>query len=270
MHNIQSALAEAFRVLHFDDGPLVLLNAWDAASACLMEHVGCKAIATTSGGVAWSHGYQDGGSLPIEILTRTVESIRRVVSVPLSVDIENGYSDDPKAVEETISAVIAAGAVGINIEDGTKNPDVLCRKIEAGRRASEQSGVQLFINARTDVFLRGLVAEDQMIAEVIRRSDQYRGAGADGVFVPLISDTNSIQAVVDAVQLPVNVMACPGLPSTSELKQLGVRRLSAGTGISQAVYGHAKSIAEAFLHDGKSESVAVGGMSFHDVNSLFP
>lgn len=270
MRNIQSALSDAFRALHCDDVPLILPNAWDAGSARLMEYVGCKAVATTSAGVAWSHGYQDGRRLPVELLMRTVESIRRVVSVPLSVDIEDGYSSDPRMVQQTVAAVIGAGAVGINIEDGMDSPDALCQKIEAGRRAGEQSGIQLFINARTDVYLRGLVAPHQMVAEVTHRSRLYRAAGADGIFVPLLSDAGAIQAVVEAVGLPVNVMACPGLPEASELGRLGVRRLSAGTGISQAVYDRAKSLAEAFLRRGESDSLVVDSMSFSDINGLFP
>ena len=265
-----STLAQVFRSLHSEDTPLILPNAWDAGSARLMEHLGCKAVATTSAGVAWSHGYQDGDRLPIRRLMTTVASIARVVSVPVSVDIEGGYSADLAVVEEVVAGVIDAGAVGINVEDGDGSPDVLCRKIERARRAGERLRVPLFVNARTDVYLRAFVAEPEQVAEVTRRAGQYRSAGADGLFVPLLTDAASIRAIVAAVDLPLNVMAWPGLPPVAELRRLGVRRLSAGAGIVQAVYGQAKELAAAFLRDGESDSVTTGGMSYADINALLP
>ncbi|MCG8457067.1 MAG: isocitrate lyase/phosphoenolpyruvate mutase family protein, partial [Holophagales bacterium] len=144
------------------------------------------------------------------------------------------------------------------------------RKIEGARRAGERLGVPLFINARTDVFLRGLVAEGEQVAEVTRRSEKYRSSGADGLFVPLLTDATSIRALAAAVDLPLNVMACPGLPSVAELRRLGIRRLSAGAGIAQAMYGQAKELAAAFLRDGESVSVTTGGMTYADINALLP
>src|SRR6185436_19077316 len=144
----------AFRQLH-ERGLLLLPNAWDAGSARLMESLGAKAIATTSAGGAWARGDNDGNRLPVPKLIGVVEEIARVVRVPLTVDLEAGYSDEPSAVAETAARVAAAGAVGINIEDGEGSPDLLCAKIEAVKRAAQGSGVDLFVNARTDVYLAG-------------------------------------------------------------------------------------------------------------------
>ena len=270
MSQDQATRANTFHDLHAGDVPLILPNAWDAGSARFMEHAGSKAAATTSAGVAWSHGYRDGDQLPVRLLISTIERVARVVSIPVSVDIESGYSSDPTAVGETAARVIGAGAVGINIEDGSDPPDLLCQKIEAVRRSADRAGVPLFINARTDVYLRGLVGEDSRASEVGRRSALYRSAGADGLFVPLLVDATSIGTVADDVDLPLNVMACPGLPPVGELGALGVRRLSAGSAVSQAVFAHTRRLAEAFLRDGDSDAATSDGMPFPDVNALFP
>jgi 2-methylisocitrate lyase-like PEP mutase family enzyme len=144
------AAAQTFHRLHHE-GFLVLANAWDAATARLIEGLGAKAIATTSAAVAWSHGYADGDLLPVPLLRATVAEIARVIRVPLSVDIESGYADDPAAVADVVSEVVAAGGVGINIEDGTRAPDLLCAKIEQAKAAARRLGVDLFVNARADV-----------------------------------------------------------------------------------------------------------------------
>src|SRR5258706_6829354 len=140
-------LAMAFHDLHRGPAVLLLANAWDAGSARLIESVGARAIATTSAGVAVSHGYPDGDALPSALVIATTEAIARVVRVPLTVDIEGGYSEDPAAVGRLIGALIEAGAVGVNLEDGTRSPDLLCAKIAAARKAADDLGVALYINA---------------------------------------------------------------------------------------------------------------------------
>lgn len=147
-------LDNQFHQLH-QSGLLILTNVADATGARLVEQLGSKAVATSSAAVAWVHGYPDGNTLPLERLVSTVESIARVTTVPLTVDIEAGYSDDLGRVAEVIDAVIAAGAVGINIEDGASPPELLARKIEIARQVANRRDVKLFINARTDVYLRG-------------------------------------------------------------------------------------------------------------------
>ena len=259
--------AHVFRRLH-DDGLLVLPNAWDAGSARLIESVGAKAIATTSAGVAWSHGYPDGDLLPVRLLVATVADITRLVRVPLSVDLEGGYSSDPAAVGETVAAVADAGAVGINLEDGADDPSLLCAKIERAKRAGVGRGVDLFVNARTDVYLRGLAPEDRRVEAALERAERYRAAGADGIFVPGLVDAAGIRAVASGVRLPLNVMARPGLPTASELAGLGVRRLSAGSWIAEVAFARAASLAAAFLRTGASETVTQGAMPYPEINAL--
>ena len=255
-----------FRQLH-ERGLLLLPNAWDAGSARLIESRGAQAIATTSAGVAWAAGYNDGSRLPVAKLIATVEAIARVVRVPITVDVEAGYSDDPSAVAETVARVVAAGAVGINIEDGEGSPDLLAAKIAAAKRAAQRSGVDLFVNARTDVFLAGLAPREARVEETIARAARYRDAGADGLFVPCIAEAAEIEAVAKAVPMPLNVMWMPGLPSLAELEKLGVRRLSAGAAIPAIVLGIVASSASSFLRNGTLD--ADRAMPYAEIAALF-
>jgi 2-methylisocitrate lyase-like PEP mutase family enzyme len=263
----RDAAAATFRRLH-REGLLVLPNAWDAGSARMIESRGAKAIATTSAGVAWSHGYADGDLLPVRLLAATAAAITRIVRVPLSMDVEGGYSTDPAAVGETVAAVADAGAVGINIEDGGGSPELLCAKIEHAKRAATGRGVDVFVNVRTDVYLRALAPPERRVAETLARAERYRAAGADGLFVPGLMDREEIRATAAGTALPLNVMAWPGLPSVTELQGLGVRRLSAGSAIAQAVLRLIASRAAAFVRDGASEPVAEGALPYAEVNAL--
>lgn len=261
--------AALFLRLHEGPEPLLLPNAWDAGSARLMESLGAKAVATTSAGVAWTHGYPDGDVLPVRMLVSTIVAIARAIRVPLTVDVEGGYSDDPAAVEETVARIVEAGAVGINIEDGSASPDLLCLKIERAKRAGQHFGIDLFVNARTDVYLRGLAPEGKRVEEVLSRAAAYGNAGASGLFVPGLREPAEIKAVAAEAGLPLNVMAWPGLSGAADLAQLGVRRLSAGSGIAQALWGKAASLAESFLKTGKSDPLGEGAMGYADINALF-
>jgi 2-methylisocitrate lyase-like PEP mutase family enzyme len=260
--------AQVFRRLH-QAGLLVLPNVWDAGSARLIDSVGAKALATSSAAVAWAHGYPDGDALPVPLLATTVREIARVVTTPISVDIEGGYSPDPTSVSETVATVIDAGAVGINIEDGSTSPDLLCAKLDRAKRVAIRLGVDLFVNARTDVFLRGLVPGERRVSETLARAERYRAAGADGIFVPGLTDPADIRAIAAKVRLPLNVLARPGLPDAAELEALGVRRLSAGSGIAQAVFGQIAALASGFLRDGASAPLAEGAMGYAQINPLF-
>lgn len=266
MQSTQSAVATQFRRLHEDF--LVLPNVWDAGTARVVENAGAPALATTSAAVAWSHGYADGDLLPAELLLATVASIARVIKIPLSVDFEGGYSDDPQAVGELVAQVVDRGAVGINIEDGSGSPELLCAKIESVKRASMQRGVDLYVNARIDVYLRGYTPEEGRVAETLRRAELYRQAGADGIFVPGIVAPEEIRNISSTIPLPLNVLAWPGLPSATELKKLGVRRLSAGSSISSLLYAQLAAVAAAFLKEGKSDPVTGTGTPYAEMNRL--
>jgi 2-methylisocitrate lyase-like PEP mutase family enzyme len=256
-----------FHQLH-QNGLLILTNVADAAGARIVEQLGSKAVATSSAAVAWAHGYPDGNALPLERLVSTVESIARVISVPLTVDIEAGYSDDLKRVAKVIEAVMAAGAVGINIEDGTSAPELLVRKIEIAREVASRRQVKLFINARTDVYLKSLVPAEDRVAETLKRAALYQAAGADGLFAAGVTAEYEIAALCQGTSLPVNVLGLPGLPSPEELKALGVRRLSAGSGIAEFLYGAMASLAQSFLQTGKLDTRHLKAFTYGEVNAL--
>jgi 2-methylisocitrate lyase-like PEP mutase family enzyme len=260
--------AEVFRRLH--DGPelLILANAWDAASARIGESLGARAIATTSAGLAWAQGYPDGDKLPVQQLIAAIEGIRRAINVPLTVDVEGGYADDPTEVRRVLAAVIDAGAVGINIEDGAGAPDLLCAKIQRAKESGNRSGVALFVNARTDVYLRKLVPEAGRVAETLARAELYRAAGADGLFVPGVTDPAEIRTIAADARLPVNVIAWPGLPPAAELVRLGVRRLSAGSAIAESAMRLTTNLMQSFLGEGRSEVVSEGAGLYAKMNAL--
>ena len=263
-------MTETFRELHAPGRMLVLPNAWDAGSARLIEACGAKAIATTSSGVAWACGYPDGDALPPDVLIDAVARIARVLTVPLTVDAEGGYSRDPVRVGETIAGLIDAGAVGVNLEDGSVEPPaLLCAKITAAKKVAARAGVDLFVNARTDVFLRGLVAPEGRVAETLARARQYQDAGCDGIFVPAVSDPRVIAELVAGTALPLNVMLVPKLPSLAELANLGVRRVSAGAAIAQAVLGQTRKLASQLLADAPQGALFEGAAAYAELNALF-
>lgn len=261
--------AAAFHKLHQQKDVLLLANVWDAGTARLVESLGAKAIATTSAGMAWSLGYPDGDALPIGKLADAVAAISRVLRVPLTVDSESGYSDDPAAVGENIARLIDAGAVGINIEDGKDDPALLCAKIEAIKRASAKKGIDLFVNARTDVYLAGLAPPERRVEETLARAQRYRDAGADGIFVPAVVDADEIRTIAAGAGLPLNVLVRPNLASASALAELGVRRLSSGHLLSGSAYAQIASRAQDFLRDGASAPVTADTMPYSDINALF-
>ncbi len=261
--------AARFRVLHQGPQPLLLPNAWDGGSARLIEASGAQAIATTSAGLAWARGYADGGALPARFLLATVSEIARVIRVPLTVDMEAGYAEDLDAIAENAQALASVGAVGINLEDGANPPEVLCERIAATKRGAARAGVDLFVNARCDVYLRSLTPRERSVEESISRARRYREAGADGFFLPGVVDPAEIRQVVAAVPLPLNVLVRAGLPRVSELTALGVRRISAGSGISSAVHGLTRRAVRQFLDGGTYDAMLEGAVPYAEMNALF-
>jgi 2-methylisocitrate lyase-like PEP mutase family enzyme len=260
--------SQLFRNLHQGPGLLLLPNAWDAVSARLIESLGAQAIATTSAGLAWSRGYPDGNVLPEDQLIAAIRDIARVIRVPLTVDIEAGYSDDPAAVARLVARVLAVGVVGINIEDGERSPDLLCKKI-AAIRDQAHSGADVFINTRTDVHLRGVARGEAATEEVIRRASRYRAAGCDGLFVPGLATADAMATISAAIApMPLNIMAVPNLPSLDTLKKSGVRRLSAGSSIAQAAIGRTSHLVSSFLA-GTMSGMFDASADYGTVNRLF-
>jgi 2-methylisocitrate lyase-like PEP mutase family enzyme len=264
-----STSAARFRALHAKGELLLLPNAWDAGSARLFEAAGARAIATTSAGLAWSCGWPDGDALPPRALAAAVAAIARVISVPLSTDVEGGYADEPAAVGETVAALADAGVVGINLEDGAEAPERLCAKIEAVKRAAARNGADVFVNARTDVYLRGLVSCERALEETLARGRRYRDAGADGFFVPRLSERDAIRTVAAEIDLPLNLLVGPGLAPPAELQALGVRRVSAGSGLAAAAYGVARRAAVSFLERGDYAPMFETPVAYAEMNGLF-
>jgi len=260
-------LATRFHQLHAD-GLLLLANAWDAGTARLAQAAGAQAVATSSAAVAWAHGWPDGDALPAELVLQTARAVAGAVDLPLSVDIEGGYSDDPARVGALVAQLIAAGAVGINIEDGAGDPALLAAKIAAARRAALACGVDLFINARTDVWLRGLAPPLQRVAEALARAARYRAAGASGLFAPGITDGDEIAALAGDCGLPLNVLAWTGLPDAARLRALGVRRLSAGSAISEAMQGLVLGMMRQFLASGSLQGGDTAPLDYRAVQAL--
>jgi 2-methylisocitrate lyase-like PEP mutase family enzyme len=265
----QKTKAAAFAALHHTGEILVLPNAWDAASAAIMADAGAKAVATSSAAVAWAHGYPDGDALPIPLLLATISAVARVAGVPVTADIEGGYTDDPDRLAETIRAVIDAGAVGINLEDGRRDPELHARKVEAARKAADAAGVALFINARTDIYLKGLAEGHAAFVETTERAERYRNAGASGIFVPGPSDADLIGRLAEAIKLPLNIMLLPGLPEAAQLQALGVRRVSSATAPFRAAYATVAKATAAFLKDGDPAAYAAGAEGLGNLNKRF-
>jgi 2-methylisocitrate lyase-like PEP mutase family enzyme len=270
MEKMMIAATDVFRKLHEDPtAPLLLANVWDVGSARLVESLGAKAVATTSAGVGWALGYPDGNWLPVKQLENLVANMMRIVRIPVSVDVEGGYTDDAKKVGANLKVILACGIAGINIEDGTDPTDLLAAKIENIKKTAAGLGVDVFVNARTDVYLQALVPESKRVEETIKRAELYRSAGADGIFVPALADSKQIATIVSAVKLPVNLMAWPGLSNATELSRLGVRRISAGSGISQIIWNHVAQLAKAFLETGASEPLSRDYMAHKQLQDLF-
>jgi 2-methylisocitrate lyase-like PEP mutase family enzyme len=261
--------AAVFRELHRSEQLLVLPNAWDAASARVVELAGAAAVATSSAAIAWVHGRADGEQLDTATVLAAVREIVRVVRVPVSVDLEAGYSAEPAGIADLISATLDAGAVGINLEDGVDSAELLARKIAVAKQAAEHAGHDLFVNARTDVYLRNLAGAEAAVAETLRRARVYRDAGADGLFVPGVVDPAAIAAIAKDAQLPLNVLARPTLCSPAELQKLGVRRLSVGCALAQAALALVRNATRELLDRGTYGALYEASIPVAEVNGWF-
>jgi len=268
----QTVRAAHFRALH-QGTVLVLPNAWDAGSAVVIEAAGAAAIATTSAGVSWATGAADAQGLNRERMVAAIGRIVQAVSVPVSADIESGYGPDDDDVTATVRAIIDAGAVGINLEDSpgldgapVRTARDQARRISAARAAADAAGINLFINARTDIYLFGVGDPEDRFNDVKLRAETYASAGADGLFVPGLLDLDVIAALADG-PLPLNVMAGPGAPPVSELAKAGAARVSAGSAIAQSAYQLASRAAAELLTQGSYETLA-DPMDYGHLNAL--
>jgi 2-methylisocitrate lyase-like PEP mutase family enzyme len=257
--------AERFRALHQGPEVLLLPNIWDSLGARLLEHLGYPAVATSSAAVAYSMGSRDGQLLPFETMCERIARIAESVELPVTADIEAGYAEQPEDVARNMRRVLRAGAVGINLEDGTAEGGPLypierqCARIRAVREMAMGEGIPLFINARTDLFMdREEIACEAKLAETITRARAYREAGADCVYPILLSDREAIARLLGETGGPLNILAMPSTPPVAELKAIGVRRLSLGSGLLRAALTTMRKVAVALRDTGSYETFTEG------------
>lgn len=271
----QAELARQFLELHHGPKILVLPNAWDVASARIFEDAGFPAIGTTSAGIANSFGYPDGQKIPREEMFAAVRRIAEAVEVPVTADAEAGFGSTPEEVAGTAQAVIAAGAVGMNLEDGVVGKhdslaDVNLQKeiIQAVMEVVDGAGVPFVLNARTDVFLNGIGPAETRLARTIERLNAYHAAGAPSLFAPGVKDTETIGQLVRGVAGPLNILATVGTPPIEELQRVGVARVSVGSGPMRAALGFLGRMARQLHEEGVFTLMTDGAVPYADANRL--
>lgn len=240
MENMSTKIEKAnnFAALHQKGDPLIIFNVWDPGTAKAAAEVGAKSIATGSYAVALANGFEDGETIPIELVLSNLSRICNIVDLPVSLDFEGGYSRDQVALAENIKHVIKAGAVGINFEDrivageGIYCVEEQAARIAAVRKAADELSIPLFINARTDIFLSRDTSThtEEHLNESIERAHAYAEAGASGFFAPALVDSAFIKKLCAESPIPVNILVWAGVPSSKELADLGVARISYGGG----------------------------------------
>jgi 2-methylisocitrate lyase-like PEP mutase family enzyme len=252
-----------------------LPNVWDVASARIFEEAGFPAIATSSAGVAFSLGYPDGQKITRGEMLGVVNRIAEAVDVPVTADVEAGYGTTPEEVADTAREVIAAGAIGMNLEDGAEDKpgfltDLNLEKeiIRAVVEVSERAGVSLVLNARTDIFLYGIGPAETRLVRAIERLNAYRAAGAQCLFAPGVKDAETIAQLTRGVEGPLNILATVGTPPVAELQKLGVARVSIGSGPMRAALGFLARMARELHEEGTFSLMTEGTIPYADVNRL--
>jgi 2-methylisocitrate lyase-like PEP mutase family enzyme len=264
----QAAKAQVFRKLHSGPEILVLPNAWDAISARIVEAEGFPAAATGSAGVAAVLGYPDGQRIPRQEMMFMVARMAAAVSVPLTADVEAGYGDPAATARE----VISAGAVGMNLEDMVDHQllplDEQLAAIRAVKAAAGASGIPLVLNARTDIFLAKHGDESTRFDRAVERLNAFHEAGADCLFAPGVADAKTIGRLTSAVKGPLNILATIGTPSIPELKRLGVRRVSLGSGTQRVTLGTLRRFARQIRDEGTLTPLETEAVSYAEVQKL--
>ncbi len=236
---------EEFHQLHHQTNPFILANVWNVKSAKVAEACGFKAMATSSGAIADSLGYKDGEEIPFRELLYVVQRIKLCSSIPLSVDLERGYTDDLSILNDHIQNLIDAGVAGINLEDA-QGEDNYLRKLNSIKNYLIKTGQRLFVNARTDVFMQKL---PDPLKITLNRASRYREEGADGLFVTAVSDSVLIGKIVAGTSLPVNVVGVPTLSSISMLTACGVKRISMAVFLYKATYTKMEMMAKEIINE---------------------
>ena len=270
---VQAEKAEQFRKMHGGPRIVALPNAWDAVSARILEEAGHPAIATSSAAVAFSLAYPDGQRISTDEMLEVVGRIARAVRVPVTADMESGYGTTVQDMMETAKAVVAAGAIGMNLEDVTGDDEsslveisLQQEKIRAIREASSLLGVPLVLNVRTDIYLMPIGEASTRFERTVERLRAYRQAGADCMFAPGVSDRDIITKLVKAVAAPLNILASANCPPLAELEKMGVARVSAGSAVMRATLGLVRRIAKDWMERGTYDSLFDSAVPFADLN----
>jgi 2-methylisocitrate lyase-like PEP mutase family enzyme len=258
--------------MHKGPGILVLPNAWDAASARVLVSCGFGALGTSSAGIAYALGHRDGQRIRAEEMLAAVRRIAGSVRVPVTADIEAGYGPAPEDVAATVREVVDAGAVGLNLEDAASDMVLFdleqqVERVRAATEAAAAAGLPFVINARTDVYLQrpgGAGAFE----ESLRRLSAYRDAGATCLFLPGVRDAHTIARMARSLGAPLNVLAGPGLPSVRDLENMGVARLSLGSGPMRAAMGLMRRIASELKETGTYQTLLDGAIPYDEMNEL--
>ncbi|MCE7071724.1 isocitrate lyase/phosphoenolpyruvate mutase family protein [Dyadobacter sp. CY327] len=256
----QSEKADLLKKLHYSKQMLVLPNIWDVTGAALLEETGYPAVATASAAIARAHGYQDGEKIPFELALNVIGQIVNAVEVPVTADIESGYATDLQGLKANVRKILATGVAGINIEDSDPKinqllpVDLQAERIRLIRKTAEKAGVRLFINARTDVFLKpSTLTSDEKLKLAIERGCAYADAGADGIYPIFLQEEGAIAALVKEFSVPVNILITKGTPELKQLENLGVARVSFGPNFQKAMLlamkASLKQIKETFSHN---------------------
>ncbi|WP_299442575.1 isocitrate lyase/phosphoenolpyruvate mutase family protein [uncultured Aquimarina sp.] len=229
-----------FKELHTQKTPLLLGNVWDVPSTKTAEKLGFKAIGTSSAAIASLLGYQDGEDMDFSELAYFVKRIAANTNLPLSVDLESGYSRNPTSIAEHIKELVAMGVVGVNVEDSVvADTRTLLDAAEFANTLKEvnkllsQEDIDVFINVRSDIFLLG---DPDPVAATKKRIQLYEAAGANGIFTPGVENESDIREIVTCTQLPINVMCMPNLPGFETLASIGVQRISMGNFLFDKMY----------------------------------
>ncbi len=271
----QAQKAEQFLKLHHGPRLLLLPNAWDVASACILEECGHPAIATSSAAVAYSLGYPDGQRISRDEMLEVCGRIARAVNIPVTADLEAGYGTTVKDMVETVKAAIAAGIVGMNLEDVTGDEEssfvdlpLQVEKIRAICETTKSLGIPFVLNARTDIYLMPIGPETTRFERTVERLRSYRDAGATCLFAPGVYDRETIAKLVKAVEAPINILANPACPPIAELEKIGVARVSAGSGIMRAAMGLVQRIGKEMLETRSCEMMFVGATPYIDLKRM--
>lgn len=271
----QPELARELLALHNPRKILVLPNAWDVASARVFEDAGFPAIATTSGGIANTLGYADGQKISREEMLAVVRRIAEAVAVPVTADMEAGYGARPEEIADTARAVISAGAVGMNLEDGVAGrPDTLVdlslqkEIIGAVTAASREMRVPLVLNARTDIFLHSIGPAETRLSRALERLNAYHDSGAQCLFAPGVRDEHTISQLVRGLAGPLNILATAGTPEIAAIEKLGVARVSFGSGPMRATLGLLTRMAHQLRQEGSFTLMTEGAVTYVDANRL--